>query len=270
VTYVIAEIGINHNGDLDTAVKLINAAWESGCDAVKFQKRTVETVYTQEELEKPRPSTFGNTNGDLKRGLELSQDDYNAINKHCRNLGIDWSASCWDEDSVDFIEQYNPPWYKIASASLTDDGLLQHTSNKGKPIFLSTGMSTIGQIDHAVSILGKCTLMHTVSTYPADDEDLNLLVIQTLQRRYGLQVGYSGHESGTLASVVAVALGATVIERHLTLDRKMWGSDQAASLEPAEMRKLVDDIRMIEKALGHGDKILLDKEVPIMQKLRRK
>lgn len=269
--FIVAEIGINHNGDLDTARKLISAAMLAGCDAVKFQKRTVDVVYTPEELAQPRPNAFGPTNGDLKRGLEFGKEQYQAIDEYCRLHSILWFASCWDEASVDFMEQFDPPCYKIASASLTDDNLLRHHRSYGRPIILSTGMSTIEQIDHAVEILGtdKLVLMHATSTYPSQLEELNLKAISTLKERYGVPVGYSGHEVGLPTSVAAAVMDACMIERHITLDRAMWGSDQAASVEPQGFAKLTRDIRAIEKAMGDGVKRVYESEVPVMNKLRR-
>jgi N-acetylneuraminate synthase len=269
--YVIAEIGINHNGDVAQAKRLISVASAGGCDAVKFQKRTISIVYTPEELAKPRESPFGDTNGDLKRGLEFGLDQYREIDRFARDCGIPWFASCWDEPSVDFIDQFNPPCYKIASASLTDDKLLRHTRAKGKPIILSTGMSTLEQIDHAVEVLGKddLILLHTCSTYPSQYNELNLRVIPMLRERYNVPVGYSGHETGLASSVAAAAIGACIMERHITLDRAMWGSDQAASLEPNGINRLVRDIRLVESSMGDGVKRVVPSEVPIMQKLRR-
>jgi N-acetylneuraminate synthase len=269
--YVIAEIGINHNGDIDLAKKLINVASGSGCEAVKFQKRTIDVVYTAEELAKPRESPFGTTNGDLKRGLEFEQEEYEEIDRYCREVKIDWFASCWDEASVDFIAQFNVPCFKVASASLTDDNLLRHTRAVGKPIILSTGMSTIKEVDHAVEVLGKkeLILLHACSTYPAYYEELNLHVIDVLRDRYRVPVGYSGHETGLPSSVAAAVLGACIIERHITLDRSMWGSDHAASLEPNGITRLVRDIRLIEKSMGDGVKRVLEREQPIIKKLRR-
>jgi N-acetylneuraminate synthase len=268
---VIAEIGINHNGDLDIARQLIDVAVAAGCDAVKFQKRTVDVVYTAEDLARPRENPFGATNGDLKRGLEFGFEQYAAIDDYCREKGIAWFASCWDEASVDFIDQFNPPAYKIASASLTDDDLLVHTRAKGKPVILSTGMSSLEQIDHAVHVLGRQALviLHSSSTYPAHYQELNLRVIPVLQQQFAVPVGYSGHETGIPSSVAAVALGACMVERHLTLDRAMWGSDHAASLEPNGMTRLVRDIRLIETAMGDGVKRVLDRELPVIEKLRR-
>ncbi|WP_095210851.1 N-acetylneuraminate synthase family protein [Chromobacterium sphagni] len=271
-SYIIAEIGINHNGSLEHALRLIDTAHEAGCNAVKFQKRTLDVVYSAEEMARPRDSLFGHTNGDLKRGLEFGINEYRRIDEYCRELGIHWFASCWDEDSVDFIEQFNPVAYKIASASLTDDGLLRHTRATGKPIILSTGMSTLEQIDHAVEVLGtdKLAIMHCCAAYPSKYEDLNLRVIPTLRARYGVPTGYSGHETGLASSVAAVALGACLLERHITTDRALWGSDQSASLEPSGLNRLVRDVRLVESALGSDQKRLLDCEVPVQQKLRRK
>jgi N-acetylneuraminate synthase len=270
-SYIIAEIGINHNGDIDQARRLISVAVAAGCDAVKFQKRTVETVYTAEELAKPRESPFGTTNGDLKRGLEFGHDEYRLIDRYCREVKMPWFASCWDEKSVDFIDQFDVPCFKIASASLTDDRLLRHTRSKRRPIILSTGMSTVEEIDHAVEVLGKedLLLLHACSVYPAYYPELNLKAIQALRERYGLPVGYSGHETGLPATVAAVALGACCLERHITLDRAMWGSDQAASLEPNGISKIVSYVRIVEQSLGDGVKRVVEREQPIIKKLRR-
>ena len=269
--FIIAEIGINHNGDVDLAKRLISVALAAGCDAVKFQKRTVEVVYTAEELAKPRENPFGPTNGDLKYGLEFEQEEYEEINAFCKSIKMLWFASPWDEASVDFLEQFHPPVYKIASASLTDDRLLRHIRSTGKPIILSTGMSTYAEIDHAVEILGKedLALMHATSTYPATYPELNLRAIPTMAERYGIPVGYSGHETGIPTSVCAAALGACCVERHITMDRAMWGSDHAASLEPNGISRLVRDIRLWEQAKGDGVKRVYEREVPIIKKLRR-
>jgi N-acetylneuraminate synthase len=269
--YVLAEIGINHNGDTQIAQTLIDVAALAGCEGVKFQKRTIDVVYTPEELAKPRESPFGETNGDLKRGLEFGQGEYEQIDDYCRNKPMAWTASGWDEASVDFIDQFHPPFYKIASASLTDDELLRHTRAKGKPIVLSTGMSTLDQIDHAVEVLGTedLILLHCCSAYPSQYADLNLKAIPVLRERYGVPIGYSGHETGIASSVAAVVLGACIVERHVTLDRSMWGSDQAASLEPNGIMRVVRDIRLVETALGDGEKAILPSEIPVMQKLRR-
>ena len=269
--YIIAEIGINHNGDIDQAKRLINVASAAGCDAVKFQKRTVDVVYTAEELAKPRESPFGTTNGDLKRGLEFGLEDYREIDRYCREVKIPWFASCWDEASVDLINQFDVPCFKIASASLTDDNLLRHTRATGKPLILSTGMSTVEQIDHAVEVLGRndLVLMHACSTYPAYYEELNLRAMRTMADRYRLNIGYSGHETGLPSSIAAAAMGAALLERHITTDRAMWGSDHAASLEPNGIVRLISYIRLAEKSMGDGVKRVLEREQPIIKKLRR-
>jgi N-acetylneuraminate synthase len=269
--FIVAEIGINHNGDIDLAKRLISVAVAAGCDAVKFQKRTVEVVYTAEELAKPRENPFGLTNGDLKHGLEFGQEEYEEIDAFCKSVKMLWFASPWDEQSVDFLEQFHPPVYKIASASLTDDHLLRHIRKTGKPIILSTGMSTYAEIDHAVDVLGKhdLILMHATSTYPANYNELNLRAIPTMAARYGVPIGYSGHETGIPTSVCAAALGACSVERHITLDRAGWGSDQAASLEPNGITRLVRDIRLWEQSKGDGIKQVYEREFPIIKKLRR-
>jgi len=269
--YVVAEIGINHNGDMELAKRLINVAVAAGCDAVKFQKRTVDVVYTAAELAKARESPFGTTNGELKRALEFGKEQYQEIDTHCRKAGIVWFASPWDEASVDFLESFNVPCHKVASASLTDDNLLRHIRATKKPAIISTGMSTMAQIERAVEVLGTKDLivLHSTSTYPASYDELNLKVIPILAQRFKVPIGYSGHETGIPSSVAAVALGAKMIERHLTMDRAMWGSDQAASLEPNGITRLVRDIRLVETALGDGKKRVFDREVPIMEKLRR-
>ncbi len=269
--FFIAEIGINHNGDLDIAKKLIDEAVKSGCQAVKFQKRTVEVVYTPDELSTPRENPFGNLNGDLKHGLEFDFDQYTEINNYCKEKDILWFSSCWDEASVDFMEQFNPPCYKIASASLTDDNLLKRHKEYGRPIILSTGMSTIEQIDHAVSILGleDLIILHCTSTYPTNLNEINLNAIGTFKEKYNIPIGFSGHEVGLATSVAAGALGACIIERHITLDRSMWGSDQAASVEPNGFARMIKDIRAIEDAMGDGIKRVYDSELPIIDKLRR-
>ena len=269
--FIIAEIGINHNGSVELAKKMIDIAVTTGCDAVKFQKRTVDIVYTKEELASERKSVFGNTNGDLKRGLEFGEKEYKEIDEYCKEKGIIWFASCWDENSVDFIEQFNPPCYKIASACLTDDNLLRYTKEKGKPIILSTGMSTMEEIKHAVSILGEENLiiLHCTSTYPSNADEMNLRVIENFRKEFSCPIGYSGHERGITPSVLAVAMGACVVERHITTDRTNWGSDQAASLETAGLYHMVRDIRQTPIILGDGKKIVYPRELPIIDKLRR-
>jgi len=273
MVYTIAEIGINHNGDLSIARDLINAATEAGCNAVKFQKRTVDVVYTPEELARPRENPFGPTNGDLKRGLEFGKDEYDEIDGLCKKNGINWFASCWDEESVDFIVQYEVPYFKIASPSLTDDDLLRYTVSKGKSIIASTGMSTLDQIDHAVNTIGKdrlVCLMHCTSTYPSKPNEQNLLCVPMLERRYGVTVGFSNHSPGITYLLAAVALGVKFLEFHITLDRSMWGSDQAASIEPPGVQRIVSRAMDIEVALGDGIKTVYGSEKPIIEKLRRK
>jgi N-acetylneuraminate synthase len=269
--YIVAEIGINHNGDVDIAKRLISVAVAANCDAVKFQKRTVDVVYTAEELDRPRESPFGTTNGELKYGLEFGLDEYRELDAYCRSANMPWFASCWDEASVDFIDQFDVPCYKIASASLTDDNLLRHTRSKGKPIIMSTGMSTTAEIDHAVEVIGTqdLVLLHACSTYPADYEELNLRAIPVMRTRYGVPVGYSGHETGIPSSVASVVLGGCCVERHITLDRAMWGTDQAASLEPNGITRLVRDVRLVERSMGDGVKRVFEREYPVIKKLRR-
>ena len=269
--FIIAEIGINHNGSVEMAKKLIDIAVTTGCDAVKFQKRTVDIVYTKEELAKSRESVFGKTNGDLKRGLEFGLKEYREISKYCKRKGIIWFASCWDEKSVDFMEKFNVPCYKIASASLTDDKLLKYTRSKGKPILLSTGMSTMEEIRHAVKVLGKKDLIiyHCTSTYPSNSDEINLNAILTLKEEFKCPIGYSGHERGITPSILAVALGACSVERHITTDRTNWGSDQAASLEITGLHRMIRDIRQLPEVLGNGKKVVYKRELPIIEKLRR-
>lgn len=269
--YVIAEIGINHNGDPAITRQLIDVAATAGAAAVKFQKRTVEVVYTEADLARPRETPFGTTNGDLKRHLELDADAYQAIDRQCKEQSMHWFASCWDEAAVEFIERFDPPAYKVASASLTDHALLRAKRATGKPIIISTGMSTVAEIDAAVEVLGteKLIILHCTSTYPSKEEELNLRCIPMLRQRYGVPIGYSGHELGLATSVAAVALGACVVERHITLDRAMFGSDQAASVEPQGFTRLCRDIGAVERALGDGVKRVYETEVPILKKLRR-
>ncbi len=270
--YSIAEIGINHNGSLDIAKQLIDVAVECGCDAVKFQKRTIDVVYTSEELAKPRDNPFGQTNGDLKRGLEFGHEEYTEIDSYCKEKGIVWFASCWDESALEFIEQYNPPCYKIASASLTDDNLLREHKKYGKPLILSTGMADMLLIEHAIEVLGtdNVIITHCTSTYPSTPGELNLKGILTLKGRYpDVPIGYSGHEIGLSTTLAAAVLGACLIERHITLDRSMWGSDQAASVEPQGFKRLMRDIRTVEAAMGDGVIKIYDSEKPIIKKLRR-
>lgn len=269
--FIIAEIGINHNGRLKDAKRLIDMAVSNGCNAVKFQKRTVDVVYSKEELERPRPNVFGETNGDLKRGLEFGLEEYKEIDEYCKQKNIMWFASCWDKGSVDFIDQFNPPCYKIASASLTDDELLKYTKSKGKPILLSTGMSTMEEIEHAMEILGEenTIIYHCTATYPSNSNEINLNCINTLKERFSCPVGYSGHERGIAPSILAVGLGACSVERHITLDRTNWGSDQAASLETPGLFHMVRDIRQVPTLLSDGKKVVYEREIPIRKKLRR-
>jgi len=270
--FIIAEIGINHNGSIEIAKKLIDVAVEAGCDAVKFQKRTLSVVYSEAELLTPRESVFGNTNGDLKRGLEFGESEYAEIVSYCEQRQILWSASCWDEASVDFISKFEPKFLKIASASLTDDKLLVHHRKYSMPIILSTGMSDLEMIKHAVAVLGEeqLALLHCTSTYPSELTELNLAGIKTLNELFpSIPIGFSGHETGVATTLAAAALGGCVIERHITLDRATWGSDQAASLEPPGIARLVRDIRAIESSIGDGEIRIYDSERPIIKKLRR-
>jgi N-acetylneuraminate synthase len=270
--YVIAEIGINHNGDPEIAKKLIDVAKLAGCDAVKFQKRTPELCVPDEQKDLKRETPWGvMTYLEYRHRVEFGYEQYAEIDAHCKRLGIDWFASCWDEPSVDFIERFNPVCYKIASASVTDIAMLEKLKSTGKPLILSTGMSSMEEIRVAVSVLPKdrLALCHATSSYPCKPEELNLRVIQTLRRDFNLPVGYSGHEVGLQTSYAAVALGACMVERHVTLDRAMWGSDQAASVEPQGLMRLVRDIRVIERGLGDGQKKVYESEKPIRAKLRR-
>ncbi len=271
--YLIAEIGINHNGDLDTALKLIAEAKKSGFNAVKFQKRTVDIVYSPEELAQLRENVFGKTNGDLKRGLEFSEKDYLEINKFCKDQEIDWFASPWDVKSVDFLENLDVVAHKVASACNSDRDLLKRINETGKPVLFSTGMSTLEMIEKALNYLdhSRLVLLHTVSTYPAENSKLNLNWMNILKKNFpNIPIGYSGHEVGIIPSVVAVAkYGACCVERHITLDRAMWGSDQAASLEPAGMKKLVSYIREVPQLHGSDFKVILNEEEAISKKLRR-
>lgn len=269
--FIIAEIGINHNGDMEIAKQLIDAAKQAGCNAVKFQKRTIEKVYTQEELAMPRSTPFGETNGDLKRGLEFSFEQYKQIDEYCKKNDIIWFASPWDCDSVDFLARFDVPIYKIASASLTDDAMLKAVKAKGKHVILSVGMSTKEEIDHAVSLLDKenLTLMHCVCLYPPLPQNINLNRMATLKKEYNVCVGYSGHETDAVISAAAVALGACMIERHFTLDTQMWGSDHKASITPSTMTELISNIRLVEKALGSKEIKCLDEELPVKSKLRK-
>lgn len=271
-TFIIAEIGINHNGNMNIAKKLIDAAVVAGCDAVKFQKRTIDKVYSKELLDSPRQSPWGDTQRAQKEGLEFSERDYDEIDKYCKLKGIEWYASAWDVNSQEFLKKYNCKYNKIASALLTNTLLLETVAKENKYTFIATGMSTYEEIDYAVKIFEKykCPyeLMHCNSSYPMPIEDANLKIIEKLRTRYGCKVGYSGHEQGTLVSMCAVAMGATSIERHITLNQSMYGSDQKASMEPYELCDLVRNIRDIEKIMGTGEKVLTDTEAAVKEKLR--
>lgn len=270
--FIIAEVGINHNGDIDIAKKLIDWAVLCDCDAVKFQKRTVDKVYTKEYLDAYRESPWGTTQREQKEGLEFGEEEYDEIDRYCREKGIRWFASAWDMDSQKFLKRYNLKYNKIASAMLTNEELLEEVASERKYTFIATGMSTYEEIDHAVNIFREhaCPfeLMHCNSTYPMPKGDANLRMIPALRERYGCKVGYSGHEVGRIVSTSAVALGATSIERHITLDNTMYGSDQAASLNVKDLLRLTEDIRVIETILGTGEKILSKKELETKKKLR--
>ena len=273
MVFITAEIGINHNGDIENAKKLIDLSKAAGCNAVKFQKRTIDKVYTKEQLDSVRESPWGTTTREQKEGLEFTKKEYDVINEHCLNSNIEWYASSWDIDSQIFLRQYDLKHNKVASPMLTNKKLLQVIAEEHKPTFISTGMSTLDEIRTAVQIFrdNNCNfeLQHSNSSYPMKDMEANLLCIQTLNKEFKCNIGYSGHESsGYLICVCAVVLGAASIERHVTLDRTMYGSDQAASLEPKGLERLVRDVRNIEKVLGDGKKRVWDSEIPIMKKLR--
>jgi N-acetylneuraminate synthase len=271
--YIIAEIGINHNGDLGIARQMIDAAVHAGVDAVKFQKRTPTIATPPDQQTQMRETPWGYiTYLDYRYRVEFNEDQYCEIEKHCRAKGIAWLASVWDEPSVDFMEKFDTPAYKIPSASLTDYDLIRKARSTGKPLILSTGMSTMEQIHQGVKVAGEenLVLMHCTSTYPCEPEELNLKMVETLRREFpNTPIGYSGHEVGLVPSAVAVALGASMVERHLTLDRAMWGSDQAASVEPGGFERLVKYIRVSEVALGDGVKKVYDSEKSSRKKLRR-
>jgi N-acetylneuraminate synthase len=270
--YIIAEIGINHNGDLDLAKKLIDAAVHAGCDAVKFQKRTPHLCIPAGQQDNVRQTPWGEMSYlDYRNQIEFGIDEYSELDSYCKLKGITWFASCWDEESVKFIQQFSPPAFKIASASLTDDSLIKKIVSTNCTVVLSTGMSTMEQIYHAVELCDtkKLAILHCTSTYPCAPEEINLKTINTLQEQFDCPVGYSGHEIGIQISLAAVARGARLIERHITLDRTMWGTDQAASLEPSGLSRLVRDIRVIDVALGDGVKKVFPSELPVMEKLRR-
>ena len=269
--YFVAEIGINHNGDINIAKKLITVAAAAGCNAVKFQKRNPDLCVPISQRNLMRETPWGNiTYFDYRQKVEFGIQEYKEIDKFCKSMNINWFASGWDHDSVDFIEKFKIPCYKIPAAKLTDDDLLNYTRKQGKPIILSTGMSSLEQLDHAVKVLGKkdLILLHCCSAYPADYSDLNLRLIPYLKDRYGVPVGYSGHETGLASTIAAVVLGACIVERHITLDRAMWGSDHAASLEPSGLTHLMRDIRLVEKSMGNSEKRILPSEEPIIKRLR--
>ena len=270
--FIIAEIGINHNGDLLIARQLIDMAKHAGCDAVKFQKRTIDIVYTKESLDGYRESPWGTTQREQKEGLEFGKAEYDEIDTYCREVGIDWFASAWDISSQHFLRQYNLKYNKIASAMATHRELLEAVAEERKPTFISTGMCTYEDIEAAVRIFRKhdCpfVLLHTVSTYPSPEEDLNLQCIAVLRERYNCPVGYSGHEASVSPSVIAATMGAVAIERHITLGRAMYGSDQAASLEKAGLETMVNQIRKIPLIMGDGVKRISDGELAVSRKLR--
>lgn len=269
MTYIIAEIGINHNGDLDNVIALIDVACEAGCDAVKFQKRTPELCVPIGQRNVMRDTPWGRmTYMDYRNRVELGRDEYDLIDKFCSKRGIDWFASVWDVEAVSFMDQYDVPFIKIPSALLTNDELILAAKATGIGMMISTGMSTMEEIDHAVSLAENCIIMHTTSTYPCPPEQLNLSMIPTLRGIYGDRIGYSGHEVGLQTTVAAVALGAKYVERHITLDRTMWGSDQAASVEPGGLERLVRDIRVVGDALGDGVKHIYESEAVARKRLR--
>ncbi len=271
-TYLVAEIGINHNGDVEMAKQMIAAAQHAGVDAVKFQKRTPELCVPPEQRGQMRETPWGYiTYLDYRHKVEFGAAEYDEIDRFCSECGMPWFASAWDEPSVDFLEKYDPIGYKIPSASLTDHALLRHMRKTGRPLILSTGMSTMDEICASMEVIGEenTMLTHATSTYPCDPDELNLRMIGTLRERFACPVGYSGHEVGLIPSVVAVSLGACLVERHITLDRALWGGDQAASVEPGGFERLVKYIRVTEQALGDGVKRVYESEMSSLKKLRR-
>ena len=271
-TFIIAEIGINHNGDLKIAKKMIDSCVIAGADAVKFQKRDINLVYSKEMLSSKRRSPWGTTQREQKEGLEFGQKEYEEIDKYCSQVGIEWFASAWDIESLEFLRQFNCPYNKIASTMIVAEDLLREVASEKRHTFISTGMCNLSDIDKAVEIFKEedCSfeLMHCIATYPMIDEDANLNCIKTLKERYKCNVGYSGHEVGLAISYAAAALGISSLERHITLGRSMYGSDQAASIEPSGLRNLVGAVRKIEGAMGNGAVGYIEKEVPIAEKLR--
>ncbi|MCW3062149.1 MAG: N-acetylneuraminate synthase [Capsulimonas sp.] len=269
--YIVGEIGINHNGSVEIAKKLIDVAAFAGADAVKFQKRTPELCVPADQRNRVRETPWGTmTYFEYRQRVEFGEDEYAEIDSYCREKGIQWFASCWDAPSVDFMERFSPPCYKIASASITEDALMSHTASTSRPIILSTGMSTMEEISDATTHFdpNKLIITHSTSSYPCAPSELNLRMIPTLAERFQCPIGYSGHEVGLQTTYAAVVLGACMVERHITIDRAMWGSDQAASVEPQGLMRLVRDIRTIEQALGDGVKRVYDSELPIKQRLR--
>ena len=270
--FIIAEIGINHNGDMSICKELIDVAVGSGCDAVKFQKRDIDQVYSQEMLDSPRESPWGTTQREQKKGLEFTKQQYTEIDNYCKEQKIEWFASAWDVDSQYFLQQFNCKYNKVASARIVHKDLLNIIADEKKHTFISTAMTTYDDIEAAIDIFKRkeCSfeLMHTVSTYPMKDEDANLNMINTLREKYQCDIGYSGHEVGLAVSYAASALNITSLERHITLDRAMYGSDQSASIEPIGLKQLVGAVRKIEQAMGDGEKRLVEEEIPIAKKLR--
>ena len=270
---IIAEIGINHNGDMNICKQLIDVAADSGADCVKFQKRDINQVYTQDFLDSPRESQWGTTQREQKLGLEFSAEQYQEIEDYCKEKNLEWFASAWDINSQKFLRQFNSKYNKVASAMIVHTDLLKEIASEGKHTFISTGMTTYDDIQTAVDIFRKadCSfeLMHTVSTYPMKDEDANLKMIETLREKFGCNVGYSGHEVGLAVSYAATALGISSLERHITLDRSMYGSDQSASVEPSGFRQLIGAVRKIEVAMGDGIKKTIEAEAPIAANLRQ-
>lgn len=270
--YIVAEIGVNHNGSVAIAKELIKQAHHNGVDAVKFQKRTPELCVPRDQWDIMRETPWGYISYiEYRRKMEFQQEEYTEIERYCAELGIPWFASVWDEPSVEFLEAFQPICYKVPSASLTDHNLLKCLRDTGRPVILSTGMSTMEQIHEAVNLLDidKLVITHATSTYPCDPNELNLNMIETLRKEFSCPIGYSGHEVGLITSVVSVALGACMVERHITLDRAMWGSDQAASVEPQGFERLVKYVRVTEQSLGDGVKRVYDSELPSLRKLRR-
>ena len=270
--FFVAEIGINHNGDMAICKQLIDVAVNAGCDAVKFQKRDIDQVYKQEMLDSPRESPWGSTQREQKEGLEFNLEDYKEIDRYCKENKIEWYASAWDKNSQEFLKQFDCKYNKIASAMIVHKDLLKLVAKEKKHTFISTGMTNYEDIQAAIDIFEqeKCSfeLMHTISTYPMKDEDANLSMINTLRDKFKCDVGYSGHEVGLAISYAAAALNITSLERHITLNRAMYGSDQSASVEPAGLRQLIGAVRKIEKAMGDGKKKIIDAEIPIAKKLR--